>query len=175
MGLASVSVEDASVELNAKTNIVLPGAADGILVGSDFTSKAKATVTNAGSFQAEIPFESQLGTRTHDGVLNISQPIIANANSRTVSVEGAGELKSITSINAFTVLQYLKDLEGVLKNVSDTAELAAKLPFASNLKLNEVADFATALREQVIARIVDANGNPNFNTAQELIDRLLRL
>jgi Ca2+-binding RTX toxin-like protein len=172
LGLLAASVEDATVEMNAKTNIILPGASDGVLSGKELIGTGTSTVTQSGSFQADLPFEARLGAQTHGGVLSIAQTDLATPESRSVRLDGNQEIKSIATVNSFSILQYLKDVEGVLKTVSDKAELAASLPFASNLKLNEVADFANTLRTQVIDRIIDSAGNPNFKTAQQLIDRL---
>ncbi len=170
--LLPVSVADASVDLNASTKIVLAGSEDGVLNRAELTSTTLPTVTQTGSFQTESPFETRMGSREQSGVVSSSQMDLSKTNSRQVRLDASAETKSMLTVNRFAVLQYLRDLEGILKNVSQGAQLASSLPFASNLKLQEIADFANVLRLQVIDKIVDSTGKPNFQTLQELSERL---
>lgn len=170
--LLPVSAADASLEMTAKTKIVLPGSADGKLHRNDLTSTASASTTHTGSFQTEIPFDSRLGSRDQAGVVSVSQTDLGNPNSRQVRLDASEDTQSMTSVNGSAIVNYLRSLESVLKNVSQGAELARSLPFTSQLKLNEIADFANVFRTQVIDKLIDASDKPNFQTLQELTDRL---
>src|SRR5207248_8504716 len=105
-------------------------------------------------------------------VVTIADDDLSDGGPRTAQLVGADDVQQLAHSNASSILQWFKDLSGWLDEVSRSAQLAASLPFTQDLKLNEVADFATALRTQVINRLINADGTPNFQTAQELLDRL---
>ena len=81
-------------------------------------------------------------------------------------------MQAFSRVNVTAVLQWLKDLGNRLDQLSTAAELAADLPFTENLKLNEVADFASDL-PNAGPRPADQRGrHAELPHAQELIDLL---
>lgn len=181
VGLLAAQTEDGTIRLNARTKVTVKDAnGDGQLTSKELTV-ANTTLSQRGSLRVELPFQAQLGARTEEGVVTIVQDNLSDtpadgnlskAPSRKIVVAGPSEVQQLAQLNASVILQWLNDLGSLLDRASSTAQLAAALPFTQNLKLNEVADLAGTLRTQVINRLVNPDGTPNFRTATELVAKL---
>jgi Ca2+-binding RTX toxin-like protein len=172
VGLVDAETKDASVAMKVR-NTVAPTDVnkDGQLSASELTA-SNTKLTQAGSLLAELPFQGQLGTFGDRGTVTVFHENLFDGKPHTLRLAGSTELQQVARVHGSSVLQYLRDIGGLLDQASRSAQMAASLPFTANLKLHEIADLAASLRTQVIDRLVNADGTPNFGTAQELIDRL---
>ena len=121
VGLLAVQTEDANVRLNARTTISIKDInKDGVLTSNELTA-ANATLSQRGSLQAELPFQSQIGTRTESGVVSISHDDLSDSKANVVTLKGPSEISQLAQVNAFSVLQYLQDLGGFLDQAASSA------------------------------------------------------
>jgi Ca2+-binding RTX toxin-like protein len=179
VGLLNADASNGRVDLSARVTLTPKStAAGGVLTATELS--AGATVSQAGTLAAEIPLTGQVDSDPRAAVLTVidndlSDNLVANptpAQLPVAGLAGSPDVQALARVNAFAVLEWLKQLGDRLDQVAAAAQLAASVPFTDSLKLKDVADFATTFRTKVIDRIVNADGTPNFSTAQELIDRL---
>jgi Ca2+-binding RTX toxin-like protein len=155
VGLLDATTEDGLVSMDAQTTVTLADpSGDGTITADEMTA-AGTRLAQGGSLYVELPFEAMLGSMSEAGAITVNHDDLADGQqANVVEVGGSGEVQQVAQLTPSAVLEYLKDLAGVLDRASASARLAATLPFTRGLKLGEVADLAAAFRTQILDRLV---------------------
>ncbi len=174
IGLLDAKTDGAWIRMDAQIEVDITPADAGVAGRLDLGELAAATVKIApvGWLDAELPFDAQLGDYRQSGVVTISHDDLSDGTPSAVEFSATEDVQRFTEANAFAVTEWLKQLSGWLDNLATSPILQREVPFAKNVKLHEVVDFAAAIRTHLLDPLMAADGTPLFRTAQELVDRL---
>ncbi|MCW5625291.1 MAG: LEPR-XLL domain-containing protein, partial [Burkholderiales bacterium] len=196
IGFLGAGIVDGDIALDADVSVVFNDPnSDGRITGAELAGTPVAdllTVTPTGSFTANLPLEVQTGLGIDPDVGTIVLSATDLFDTGTYDAEFTGnfdQFGDFTNLTADDLMGLLQQFVTQIDDLKDTEAMQALfgLPVAGAV-LEDVFDFADLVSDTLlyddfddadpatgIAKLLDADGNPTFTSAQGFAEKLAQI